>query len=271
MTVQEFYKLIDLQDEMIKGVMDASKYVDEHIETLRPLMERLMVLDTMESAYDELVKALTDDPGNFKMFYVQSLCAVKIHEKYEKLGVSDDIFKDTMGCFKRFAGECLVRNGSYYFDRGWWTYRQISMNLMRIGTLEYEFCKFHGEDAISVHIPSDADMTDGSVTASIKKSHEFIKKYYPENAGRRYMCESWLLSPKLREFLPETSKIRKFQDRFEIKEVLPDNMDCLEWLFKSTDKVPFEKLPEDTSLQRAVKPFIVAGGKLGAAFGILKS
>ena len=270
MTVHEFYNLIEMPDEMVKGAFDASEYVHAHMDEISPLLDKMMVLDTMESAYGELEKLLSEDHGNFKMFYCQSLCAVRIYDKYEAMGVSKEIFKETMKCFTRFAGECLVRNASYYFDRGWWTYRQISMNLLRIGTLEYEFCNFHGEDVISIHIPSDADLTHESVTASVNASKDFIKKYVPENAGRRYVCESWLLSPKLREFLPETSKIRDFQDRFDIKEVIPDNMDCLEWLFKSTDKVPFADLPENTSLQRSVKPFIINGGKLGAAFGILR-
>ena len=36
-----------------------------------------------------------------------------------------------MKCFTRFAKECKKKNGAYFFDRGWWTYRQISMKLLK--------------------------------------------------------------------------------------------------------------------------------------------
>lgn len=57
---------------------------------------------------------------------------------YEKEGIGEDVFLATMKCFPRFIKEHLVSYGSYVFDREWWVARQISMQLLRIGELEYE-------------------------------------------------------------------------------------------------------------------------------------
>ena len=50
-------------------------------------------------------------------------------------------------------------------------------------------------------------------------------------------------------------------------------MDVLEWVFRLTEgqqkTTALEDLPEDTSLQRSLKVFLLHGGKVGTAMGTL--
>ncbi len=84
-----------------------------------------------------------------------------------------------------------------------------------------------------------------------------------------YICESWLLSPALKILLPRTSKIIKFQEMFEICSVNEKDMSFMEWVYKRRD-IPLETLPENTSLQRNMKRFLLSGGQIGEASGKLK-
>ena len=43
----------------------------------------------------------------------------------------------------------------------------------------------------------------------------------------------------------------------------------LRWIFKKID-LPIENLPEDTTLQRNVKKYLMAGGQIGEGSGYMK-
>lgn len=155
-----------------------------------------------------------------------------------------------------------------FFDRGWWTYRQISMSLFRIGALEYEFSEEEGEKAIALHIPSDADLSAEAVDRSMQEADTFFRTCYPDYAYDRYTCESWLLSPVLRQLLPEQSHIVSFQKRFTIKSVDREENEYIEWLFQVPVDTAYEQLPVRTSLQRKVRKLLLDGGTVGSAYGI---
>ncbi len=126
------------------------------------------------------------------------------------------------------------------------------MSLFRIGELEYELQPFNDKNAIGIHIPSDADLTPSKVDLSMKEAVGFMEKYYPDPVRGRFICESWLLSPVLKELLPENS------DR-----------DYIEWVFQAPPGTEIRQLPEKTSLQRNVKRLLLEGGNVGAACGII--
>lgn len=89
----------------------------------------------------------------------------------------------------------------------------------------------------------------------MKKAEEFFGKTY-----KGYTCDSWLLSPVLKQFLSEDSNIIKFHYDFPQAEqrIFEDVRD---------DK---ENHPEDTVLRRKAKPFYVAGNDIGVGFGIIE-
>ena len=97
----------------------------------------------------------------------------------------------------------------------------------------------------------------------------FFKKYFPEYADCDYICDSWMLSPYLKELLDENSKILKFQQEYEIRDVDPESRAYMQWIFRKED-ADLAEVPQETSLQRRAKRWLEAGGKIGSACGILK-
>ena len=208
------------------------------------------------------------DEGGYKILSAMLQAALLSAEGYARHGIAEEIYYATMGCFPRFIREHKESFGVYGFDRWWWTGRQTAMLLFRIGTLEYECCIEGGKRLISVHIPSDADLGDGAVDGSLLAAREFFQKYFPAYGDAEFHCYSWLLSPALGELLPADSRINRFRRRFRILSVNEDADDCKLWVFKN-QSLQLEELPEHTTLQRRMKAYLLAGGKVGDAHGIL--
>lgn len=267
MNLNELCNVIGLPHEVQERVECTAEKLN--LEDMQETLDALTDISTAPGAYEKLKEILGEDEDNIKMLACQLICAVRDYEKYEAAGMSREIYVDTMKCFSRFIGECMEKTGRYAFDRGWWTYRQLSMVLFRVGELEYELVQHEGENAVSVHIPSDGDMNPEKVDKSLEQGRIFVGKYFPQYRDGSYICESWLLSPRLTQFLRETSNIRKFQERFRVVEDLPKDTGYIEWLFGRTEDTPYEELPEKTSLQRNVKEMLLKGEHIGAGLGIM--
>ena len=187
--------------------------------------------------------------------------------------IPEEIWLATMRCYPRFIGEHRRSYGRDGFDRGAWTVRQAGCRLFRIGELEYELYERKGKRAVSIHIPSDARLEADLLNGSVRQAGTFLSEYYPEWKNLPMICESWLLSPALKDMLKPESRIRRFQDAFDLTEEDPEDTSALEWVFfiaeGQRDSVRYENLPEDTSLQRKMKAALLAGKKPGNAGGTL--
>ena len=214
-----------------------------------------------------------DDGAGILMRQLMTAAESRKHGAWKE--IPEEIWIDTMKCFSRFVSEHRRSYGRDGFDRYGWTVRQISARLFRIGELEYEMTENgKGRKEIGLHIPTDVKMENERLNASLKAAEAFIRKYYPEWAGAPVTCESWLLSPALKELLPEGSRILKFQASFELLETYPEDDTALEWVFYvaegQREGLDLSGLPEDTSLQRKMKAMLLEGRKPGAALGVLK-
>ena len=151
------------------------------------------------------------------------------------------------------------------------TYRQLSLDLFRVGALEYQISEQRTSGTIGIHIPSDADLSGESVDDSLRRAGVFFRTYFPELKYDRYACDSWLLSPALKNLLPESSHIRSFQERFRILEVDQEDRGYMEWLFRAPREAEYGGLPGKTSLQRNVRGHLLQGGTVGSAYGVMKA
>ncbi|MGN0813438.1 MAG: acyltransferase domain-containing protein [Candidatus Coproplasma sp.] len=245
-------------------------------------ISKLCQPNTYESATKELIATLGDDPDGMKILYIMLQAALHSHELYRKRGIADYIFIDTMKCFSRFVSEVYANSGRIAFDRAFWVGRQLSLQLFRLGCLEYELSELNKTEfslqipkylcgnAISVHIPSDAVLTKPSLEQSVLLCNEFLSSYFNNYANAPRFCYTWLLSPQLKCLLSPTSHIRNFQDMFDIIAVNYDSEAYKRWVFGDSDAEP-EDFKEITSLQRSIKQYVLSGGKIGEGFGILKS
>lgn len=245
----------------------------EFLERINMTQEVTDKLVRMAGESEEPLDLRANEPEHgLDELFQQTMAAYEARKKEPWNRISEEIYIETMKCFSRFVREHKVSYGVYGFDRGFWTPHQIEGKLFRIGELEYQIDD--EEKVISIHIPSDADLSDDLVDASYAEQKQFFAENFPETAGWPGMCESWLLSPALKELLPSDSRILAFAARFEITQTNPDATDYLEWVYKLASgqqkSAELENLREDTSLQRRMKDFLRAGGKVGIAWGIWK-
>lgn len=227
----------------------------------------LMNSDTGLEGFQKLTQVLGEDPLGAKQLACQLHCACLRHETYREMGIPDQIYFDTMSCYARFVMECLYYKGGYQFDRGWWTWRQLSMKVFRLGQLEYEL---KPDGTVAIHIPTGTDFSAAAVDISLSQVKSFLKQFFPDYANATLTCNSWLLSPALKDLLVEESNILSFQRRFTLTDTNSEAKDYVSWLFQCLPDADPAGLPESTSLQRKAKQFILAGGKIGSAAGYLK-
>jgi len=269
MTVKELCEKIGLQDYMTKGVCDFVATYD--LSEVEEIVQGLTQAENAAATYEKLTTTFEEDEAKIKELSCFLLAACRTYENYREKGIAENIFFDTMKCFPRYTEETKVRFEKYEFDRGFWTYRQSSMVLFRLGQLEFEMRKNEeGENVVAVHIPSDAILTDANVDESLKMAEDFFAKYYPAYADVEYTCYSWLLAPKLKELLGEDSNIVRFQNRFHIHTEDREPLSVLEWVFKVKPDTDFASLPEESSLQRKAKALLLQGDNVGIGIGTLK-
>ena len=274
MTVMQFWQEIGVQAAV-------SARAEEVLREKKALLSGLPLKRWRTAPYEEglsaLKEALGEDEDGMKLFAAQSMEALLALREYEKRGIGRDIFLATMAFMARFSEETFARKGRAEWTWGWWFPRQLALQEFRLGALEYEMTEGARSASggntrrIFLHIPADADLSDGAVDASLAEARAFFSKYFPAFADAEYVCESWMLSPALSEIMSETSRVRRFSERFSVVFWEEDSPAFRDWIFPSAVAAPAEKLPEETSLQRAVKRHLLAGGKIGWAEGVLKA
>lgn len=261
MDMKELCSRIHLPEEVAETVLAYNQTLNIPEITLLRREER------WEEGLKAVEAALGDDPKGFRMLTAMLRCALECKKDYDILGIPEEIYFASMGCFRRFVGEHMVSFGCWGFDRGFWTVRQVSGKLFRIGQLEYELLTEKGRKLISIHIPSDAKLETALLRTSYEDAKTLIGRCFPEFKDAPFVCESWLLSPDLTQLLPETSRILAFQRSFTLVGTRPDDS-YAEWVYKRTD-IPTMKLPESTHLQRSLKAFLLSGGVFRNGEGIL--
>lgn len=262
--MEQLCRKIDLPEEVTQAVL-AWQNDPDFSPDLAPITRE----ETWVTGLNVLKETLGEDPQGFKLLCCMLRCALAAQDTYRKLGFSQSIYYDTMACFSRFVREHRESYGFYTFDRGSWTVRQISCKLFRIGQLEYELVTRERNPMISLHIPSDALLQEDRLRQSYLQARQVIGSAFPEYADAPMYCVSWLLSPALTQLLKPDSRILAFQRLFDITPIPAENMQFLQWIVKKPN-LPPEEFPEDTSLQRNLKAFLLKGGSFPIGKGILR-
>ena len=233
-----------------------------------PDLRKLTMEETWEEGLQEVNAALGEDPDGMKMLRCMLQCALDARGEYRRLGISEEIYFHTMGCFSRFVGEHLASYGRYGFDRSFWTVRQVSARLFRMGELEYELIRLDGKPVISLHIPTDIRLRTPLLRSSVEQAREVLARAFPEYAHAPMFCRSWLLSPALSELLPPDSNILAFQRSFRITPLPTPSTGVILWVFKNPRLSPAD-YPEKTTLQRNLKAYLRSGRIFPDASGFL--
>ena len=262
--MEQLCRKINMPEEVTQELVSLDRTMEE-----LPCLDLLMREETRETGLLQLKDALGEDPRGLKRLCCMLRCAKKTEAMYAQLAIPERIYVDTMAAFSRFVREYKQQYGFYGFNRGSWTPRQVSCRLFRIGQLEYELTVLHGAPAVSLHIPTDVDFRPNVLHGSLRDGLEELYRLFPAYRNKTVFCHSWLLSPLLKDLLPATSNILRFQQLFDI---VPDTVPCndvLLWVFQNPN-LPKEDLPENTDLQRKLKRFFLDGGTFCEGRGTLR-
>lgn len=262
--ITELAKTLSIPNYFIEVMLSDTSFYDAEA---KQLTNGLLAKETASESMNKLMTKFKENDLGTNLLYCYLQAALKTRETYRAKGIPDDIFVATMGCFQRFIDETIALYGKQRFDRGWWTYRQTSMQLFRLGELEFEYVD---ENEVSVHVPSDADLSSEKVDASFAKFKEFTKEFCPEFCNANLYITSWIVNPNITNLLNKESRIARFAKRFEIISEKDNYEDVVYWVFKTFDYSNIKELKEDTSLQRALKKEFLKGERYGEATGIIR-
>ena len=206
-----------------------------------------------------------------------------LRELYRLRGISDRIWFDSMSDLKWKLWECKAVKGIWgSFVAGWFP-GFFNLTRFALGRLQFEIVEFNGEyekngkalkkgdKVINVHIPRTLTPLDKkSRDDAYSQAAEFFKNM-TDGAPIAFVCSSWLLYPEAEKILPAHSNIRGFMADYDMirSKVNGEGEYGDMWrLFDMDFTGDLNDYPEDSSLRRAYKKFLLDGNRTGSGYGV---
>lgn len=123
-----------------------------------------------------------------------------------------------------------------------------------------------GDTLLEIHIPRNTPFDMGSLQATYKQAKEFYAANFPEIKVQGMMCHTWFFTPQLREMLPPTSNILKFQKQFYLYPTA--GSERFLWNFVFNEVTELKDAKPDTSLRKQVLRYLKEGKELFDMNGI---
>lgn len=188
-------------------------------------------------------------------------------------GISEKVYVDSMYDITLWCEDYYTKHGEYGLSECGWICKSIKMELFRLGRLQFEPITLdrdlliddititEGTPAFSVHIPAGEPMHIDACERSFAAASCFFGVEHPI-----CVCGSWLLAPELPKILPETSNIVRFQKFFRILNTFPSRQAEERIYGKVLEEASL--YPEQTSLQRSAKKWLLEGNTIGGGYGL---
>ncbi|MFI7387571.1 acyltransferase domain-containing protein [Streptomyces sp. NPDC049813] len=208
--------------------------------------------------------------------FVAALPHTRAHHRAH--GIPDDVARRTLADLGRNLAVHRRRFGTTGLLVPWWPTRHFRGELFQLGRLQFERYRLGrgtarrlaaagaatapGEAVLGVHIPDfHGPLSAEACDDSLARARTFFARHFPAEAAGVAVCQSWLLDPQLKQYLPAGSNIVRFQDRFVLADADEGPQDDmpLVFVFGGTE-TPREQLPRRTGVQRAVLDHLDAGG-----------
>ncbi len=277
-------------DESVELFTDSAKHIialAEKIELSQETTEKLQSLINKSSAriYRVAVKCRTKGfqclRGKPQMFVLAVILklAVDVKAEYDKAGIDEKIYYDTMSDIKIW---CDKTDGKGLKNYGWLK-NHVSFGLFRLGRLQFQpyecknktllYAKLpfgYGEKLIYVHIPEGESLDEEKCRAAFETAKDFFGRFFPQYDYGYFFCESWLLFDGNRDFMSKDSNILKFMSLFDICYSVKFDGQAIERIFGKR-RLFKRNYSEKTSLQRSAKQYMLSGKQLGIGIGVRKA
>ncbi len=249
---------------------------------LRWLLDRSvqsLLLDMDRWARPPQFPRLPDEIGEIAhWFFMYVFAAVTPHtrELNAQRGIPDSITQATLADIGRHVLIHQAQHQALGLAGPDWLTLHVRGMIFQLGRLQFERARLgnrssqalqqaghpcqKGDPVLAIHIPGYmGPFTPADCDASFALAREFFATHFPDERYDIAVCHSWLLDPQLAEYLPATTNIVQFQQRFRPL-YTPDanNGATLEFVFRTPDR-PLDELPQNTTLERAVVQHIRDG------------
>lgn len=201
-------------------------------------------------------------------------------KKYEKSGLSPDLFEDNALDIEIWAENYRKMYGikGVSKEHEKWLEDISEMKVIKIGRLQFEQMS---EDRVSefgnlpisvdtlclnVHIREGEKLEEEDCEESYRRAWEFYRSKGYNFTKILFVCDSWLINPKLNTLLKKDSNILKFQKRYCFLSEDIQSRQMEERVFGYVSERA-EEYPEETSLQKTLKKELMDNRRFGMAKG----
>lgn len=274
--------------EYLSIILEKTAFPPEAKASVFHLADRLETrIDSLMAHFEEnydhqatnpLVEALGEQTKEspYSIWLLLLLLAAK---KARPLFPSEEAYWDTFCDLRYKALECHDVHGIWGTFVAHWYPRFYLGNLIKLGRLEYESrpCPLSepvtvcgitvnpGDPVFSLHIPSSGEPFDlnARVDSYRKAAAHFGKPLI-------CLCNSWLLYEDYKNVFSPGSNCLDFMDDFYMLRQTRKEQFSMGWrIFGGGWTQDCTALPENTSMQRAFKTYLQAGGTGGSGLGLL--
>ena len=261
----------------------------ERTAALREFFDRALAAyaQSPQLDYKELMDALTaaceggDIPAETASMLLYICLSPQLYRYYEERGLPKETCRASLEDLRWKLFECHQVRGIWGSFVSLWFSGFFNLTRFTLGRLQFELRPFPEnyagagrvppvgvQQAVNLHIPSSGPLLPEDCAASYRRAQAFFAGAFP-GGETPFVCYSWLLFPEHRQFLPAHSRILQFMDTFDIFDSQPDPQGHDLWrIFGREDCSDTASLPEETSLQRAYKQWLLSGHTPGSGSGL---
>lgn len=271
------------------GNMEFRNSVIDRLNLLPAVLEAIRNTPLPEN-HGQIKDLFFNDPNGFREYalhFIDGLTILSMYIEwlpdtkllYDSHNIPESYFWNSIREIKIWSDDFYKKNKVPGFSEWEWVGRTLRLEVVRIGRLQFLptvlreniticDCVYEaGTPVLDVHIPAGEGLHTADVMTSLMQAPLLFKKYFKKEFVL-FHCNSWLLSPTIRELLPEKSRIIQFQNLFNIYKT--DNVRQAEERVFGFIAKDASLYPENTFLQRTLKQSVLAGKTVGMAAGIRK-
>lgn len=219
----------------------------------------------------------TDGKKNF--LYYLYFCE-RLQKQYRKAGIDDAIFLDTVSDIRLWLKTWSDVKGTLYLGEIHWLIYHFTMQLFKIGRLEYRMAKAECEipergittkdNVVEIHIPAAGPLLQAECEQSVDAARAFMEKFYPEYHYSYFMCGSWLLDEGLAQYLDKDSNMIRFQKLFDIPKRVESDSILMFTLGVNINRENVNEAAAKTGFAQKVKELAMQGETFYAGYGLIK-
>lgn len=257
-------------DVFVNEVLTKQENRDWLLSDPATLEEGKRIADKVKTG--ELV--ITDmEPGLLPLAIIAHLTEFVL-EKNGARGIPREVTIATLQDVNVWLDGYYEEEGVYAFGEYCWLRLHFTGDLFTLGRLQFRLEENaglapEGKMVIDTHIPRGGKLTEEECLKSFAMAEEFFDKYFPGHGAKYFYCHSWLLSKDLEAVCGEGSNVLNFSHMWNYHACEPDySAQAVRHVFGiNSVRDGINEFPENTSLQRKVKAFLLDGNDINIGSG----